>query len=215
MLLTPPSERFLTSTRGRILVLLRAAPRTVEELAQALHLTANAVRAHVARLERDGLIRQSGVRRGAGKPAALYALAPQADRIFPKAYGPVLRALLDTLAERLPPEAREEVARAAGHRLAAALGGEADGAPVRLAPAGRAERARAVLSALGGQPEVEARGAASLIRSQSCPVAGVVSDHPEVCRLIEALLSVVAGVPVRERCDRGDPPHCTFELVGA
>jgi predicted ArsR family transcriptional regulator len=215
MLLTPPNERFLTSTRGRLLVLLRATPRTVEELAQALHLTTNAVRAHVARLERDGLIRQSGVRRGAGKPAALYALAPQADRIFPKAYGPVLRALLDTLAERLPPEAREEVARAAGRRLAAALSGGADGALARLAPAARAERARAVLSALGGQPEVEAGGAASLIRSQSCPVAGVVSDHPEVCRLIEALLSEVAGVPVRERCDRGAPPHCEFQLQDA
>ena len=43
--------------------LLRRASRTVEELAQALGLTDNAVRAHLATLERDGLVRQGGLRR--------------------------------------------------------------------------------------------------------------------------------------------------------
>ena len=50
-------ERFFASTRGRVTTLLRQGDRTVEELAQALGLTDNAVRAHLVTLERDGLVR--------------------------------------------------------------------------------------------------------------------------------------------------------------
>ena len=72
---------------------LRRASRTVEELAHTLDLTDNAVRAHLATLERDGLVRQAGLRRGPGKPSYTYDLTPESERLFPKAYGPVLRRL--------------------------------------------------------------------------------------------------------------------------
>src|SRR5688572_1849363 len=95
-------ERFLDSTRGRVATLLRRGRRTVDELAVALGLTDNAVRSHLAALERDGLVRQGAVRRGVGKPAYAYDLTPDAERLFPKAYGPVLRQVIDVLAERVP-----------------------------------------------------------------------------------------------------------------
>jgi predicted ArsR family transcriptional regulator len=71
-------ERFFASTRGQVTALLRQGERTVEELAQALVLTDNAVRAHLVTLERDGLVRQAGLRRGLSKPAYAYALTPAA-----------------------------------------------------------------------------------------------------------------------------------------
>jgi len=52
--------RLMESTRGKILDLLRSKERTVNELAAALGLTDNAVRAHLLSLERDGLVHQSG-----------------------------------------------------------------------------------------------------------------------------------------------------------
>ncbi|MBX6333083.1 MAG: helix-turn-helix domain-containing protein, partial [Gemmatimonadaceae bacterium] len=84
-------RRFLESTRGRLFALLRRGARTVDELAQSLGMTDNAVRAHLTGLERDGLVRQAGVRRGAGagKPALLYELHPDAEPLFSKAYAPV------------------------------------------------------------------------------------------------------------------------------
>src|SRR5579859_3159534 len=96
-------QRILTSTRGRLVSLLRRETRTVDELAQILDLTDNAVRAHLATLERDGLVQQQGVRRtgGSGKPAYSYTLTADAERLFPKAYGPVLHTLLDILDERM------------------------------------------------------------------------------------------------------------------
>src|SRR5687767_4210493 len=95
-------KRFFASTRGRVTALLRHGDRTVEELAQPLGLTDNAVRAHLATLERDGLVRQAGLRRGTSKPAYAYALTPAPERLFPKAYGTLLRMLLDVHSERLP-----------------------------------------------------------------------------------------------------------------
>src|SRR4051795_11570127 len=87
-------DRFLTSTRGRIVTLLRRGPRTVNELAEALGLTDNAVRAHLATLERDELVEQAGCRPGSRKPNVVYHLTAGAGQLFPKPYGPVLRELL-------------------------------------------------------------------------------------------------------------------------
>jgi predicted ArsR family transcriptional regulator len=115
------NERFLESTRGQVVTLLRRSEHTVEELARALGLTDNGVRAHLAVLERDGIVRQRGsVRRssGGGKPAYVYELTQEAEDLFPKAYEPALRRLLDVLSERLGPEESEALLRSVGRRLA-------------------------------------------------------------------------------------------------
>ena len=54
-------ERFFPSTLGQVMqamTLLRGGDRSVEELARALGLTDNAVRAHLVTLERDEIVRQ-------------------------------------------------------------------------------------------------------------------------------------------------------------
>jgi len=64
-------RRFFDSTRGRVLILLREGSRTVNELAEKLDLTDNAVRAHLTSLERDVLVQLLGTRPGSRKPHAL------------------------------------------------------------------------------------------------------------------------------------------------
>jgi predicted ArsR family transcriptional regulator len=201
-------QRFFSSTRGRVVQLLRRANRTVEELAQALGLTDNAVRAHLTTLERDGLVRQGAPRRGPGKPAYTYDLTAEAERLFPQAYGQVLSGLLDVLAERLLPDALEATLRETGRRL-----GQNQAA--RGALPQRAEAAVAVLNALGGLAELEARDDRFTIRGYGCPLATAVPGHPEVCRLAAALLEEVVGAPVRECCERAGSPRCRFELAAA
>jgi len=189
--------------------LLRRSGRTVGDLARALGLTHNGVRAHLAALERDGIARQRGVvRRGSGKPAYVYGLTPQAEELFPKAYGPVLRGLLDVLAERVGSEETEVLLRAVGSRMA-------DGHEV---PTGDDVRARlevgvALLNDLGGLAELEEHGDTFLIRGYSCPLGAVVPGHPGLCRMTESLLNELTGVPIHERCDRGENPRCCFEAT--
>ena len=53
-------QNFFESTRGQVIGLLRRGVGTVEELSTKLELTDNAVRAHLATLERDGLVERRG-----------------------------------------------------------------------------------------------------------------------------------------------------------
>src|SRR5688500_3300358 len=87
-------ERVLSTTRGRVLTLLRRGPRTVGELAEALDLTDNGVRLHLGALERDGLVEQEGARRGRSRPSYVYRLTHEAEALFPKAYATVLAEVL-------------------------------------------------------------------------------------------------------------------------
>jgi predicted ArsR family transcriptional regulator len=205
-------EKFFESTRGRMVTLLRRSRRTIAELARALGLTDNGVRAHLAILERDGVVRQRGsVRRssGGGKPAYVYELTSEAEDLFPKAYAPVLGRLLDVLAERLGLEESEALLRSVGRRLVEGKTVPPDSTRARL------EAAADVLSELGGLAELEEQDGTLIIRGYGCPLAAVTPDHPEVCRLAEALVAEVAGVPVHERCDRSERPRCCFEVASA
>src|SRR5262247_1263898 len=112
-------ERFFESTRGQIVTLLRSSACTVEDLAEKLNLTDNAVRAHLATLERDGLVRQSGLRRGPRKPHFTYVLTPEAEGLFPKAYDALLNQLIAVLKNRLDPSEIEDVLREVGRAVAA------------------------------------------------------------------------------------------------
>ncbi len=204
------NERFFESTRGQVVTLLRRSNHTVEELARALALTDNGVRAHLQVLERDGIVRQRGSVRhssGGGKPAYVYELTQEGEDLFPKAYEPALRRLLDVLSDQLGPEESEALLRSVGRRLAEEHSTRADGTHVRL------EAAVGVLNELGGLAELEERDGALLVRGYSCPLAGVTPDHPEVCRMAETLIAELAGVPVHERCDRGERPRCCFEIA--
>jgi predicted ArsR family transcriptional regulator len=192
--------------------MLRRSKCTVEDLARALDLTDNGVRAHLAVLERDGIVVQRGSLRrtsGGGKPAYVYELTQEGEELFPKAYEPTLGRLLDVLCERLGPEESEALLRSVGRRLAEEHSRWADGAHARL------EMAVEVLNELGGLAELEERDGALVIQGYSCPLGGVTPEHPEVCRMAEALVAEVAGVSVQEQCERGERPRCCFEVASA
>ena len=199
------NARFLASTRGQIVILLRQGQSTVDELARALGLTDNAVRAHLAGLERDGLVVQDGVRRGGGKPAYTYAITPEAEGLFPKAYGAILGVLLDVLGEHLPAESLDAALREVGQRLASGY------PPATGTLRERAEQAVAVLASLGGLASVVEEPPRAVIAGCSCPLGAVVEGHPATCLLAEALLSDLVGAPVRQECDPAIP-RCRFVI---
>ena len=195
---------FLASTRGQIITLLRRSSRTVDELAQALDLTHTAVRAHLAALERDGLVQQRSERRGSGKPSSVYNLTPAAEYLFPKSYCLYLDQLLGVLGERKPADDVDTLMREVGRRIAAQWTIPPGELRVRL------DAATEVLNELGGLMERETEGETLCIRGYRCPFAAVVQDHPEVCDLAETLLSELVGVPIVEQCGRTGPEPCRF-----
>jgi len=205
-------RRFLETTRGRIAQLLRRGPQTVEQLAESLDLTDNAIRGHLSSLERDGIVRQGGLRRGqgVGKPAVLYELHPDAEPIFSSAYQPVLAAVLDVLVAELPAEKAADLLQKAGRRVGVATGGRASGTM-----ADRVAAAAAALRSLGGEVDVVTEDGTLLIRGSGCPLSSAVVRRPETCRAVEALVSEIVGAPVTECCARGQRPRCCFTVQPA
>jgi predicted ArsR family transcriptional regulator len=182
----------------------------VNELARELELSDNAVRAHLLSLERDGLIKQSGIQRGTRKPHLAYSLTEEAEHLFPKAYDTLLNQLIAVLKGRLTPLELEEVLREVGRSLA-----RTEAANQNNDMDSRIGGALAALEAIGGSARVEKENNKLVICSESCPLATAVTEHPEVCRLAETLLSEIIGVEVREQCDREGPPRCRFAVTGS
>lgn len=200
-------DRLFASTRGRVVGLLRRSAQTVNDLAEKLDLTDNAIRLHLSALERDGLVEQHGTRReSAGKPAHVYRTTTEAEALFPKPYDRVLAELLAVLEERHATAEVDRLVREVGTRLGGAL--PTSGGDVRA----RATHAAQVLTDLGGLAEVEEDGEGLRIQGYGCPLGAITGQHPGACRLAEALVTELIGTPVVECCERGERPRCAFRV---
>jgi predicted ArsR family transcriptional regulator len=208
-------QRFFATTRGQMLQRLRRGARTVDDLARALDLTDNAIRAHLAVLERDGLVTEAGRRRtpDSRKPSQEYQLTPAAERLFPKPYDRVLRRLLSVLRERFPRADVETAVREVGRRLAeeAGAGAQAGIGDTRA----RLGAAVASLNELGALAQVVEEDGVLSIRATSCALAAVAPGHPEVCLLTEEFVGSVSGLAVCQHCERTDPPRCRFDVLAS
>jgi predicted ArsR family transcriptional regulator len=201
-------NRILESTRGRVLELLRAKKQTVNDLAATLDLTDNAVRAHLASLEREGLVRQAGTQPGFRKPHVTYALTAEGEQVFPKAYGPLLDLLLGVLSKKLSEKELRAAMREVGKMVAAnhLLEVEDKTRDERI------EAALRILKDLGGSATFHESEGKHFIRGSGCPLAAATAQHPEACLIAESLLSLIIGTPVKEHCIHGASPACRFEI---
>jgi predicted ArsR family transcriptional regulator len=196
------------ATRGRVLALLREGAWTVDDLATRLGVTDNAVRFHLATLETTGTVRKEGVLRkqGAGKPADLYALTPDAEESFSRAYAPVLTACVAELRETMSTGQIIVFLKRVGKRLASGLRHSRGSLPNRVA--GAAE----LLNALGGVTSVEKSGSTYHIVGRACPLSRAVEADHCVCAAVTAMVAEVVDADVAERCDRSGRPQCHFEI---
>src|SRR6516225_6074252 len=201
-------DRLFKSTRGKILELLRTRECTVNDLADVLHLTDNAVRAHLASLERDRLVAQSGMKPGIRKPHTTYALGPEAEHLFPKAYGKLVSLLMSIFSRQIKPRNLRAGMRTAGRTVAREHLRELHGKTHEQ----RIDAALRILKELGGAASFREEGGKHFIYGNGCPIAAATANHPEACLLAESLLSEVIGSPVKECCVRGPAPSCRFQV---
>lgn len=195
------------NTRGRIIALLRRSPHTVEELATALEVTDNAVRAQLASLERDGVVRQHGLRRGSGKPSFSYALRTEFEPLLSRAYIPMLVRLLRGMGERLSAQQITGLLTEVGQHWAGEFPRVSGDLRSKVIAASR------LLNDLGGVTEVEQNDRCLAIRGYSCPLALAVGENRGVCVAVQALLSRYIDENVVEHCDReGERVQCRFEV---
>lgn len=198
----------IKGTRARILALLREGAWTVDDLADRLELTDNAVRFHLDALEQAGTVEKGALRRSgaAGQPAVLYSLSASGEEAFSRAYAPVLIAFLEELRERMTTAQLLAFLKRIGKRLAPASPASSSSLATRVN--GAAE----LLNALGGVTAVEKNGNAFLIVGRACPLSRAVEADHCVCAAVTSLVAEVVGADVTERCDRSERPRCCFEV---
>jgi predicted ArsR family transcriptional regulator len=201
-------QQLLDTSRGRIVSLLRAGGRTVDDIATKLGLTRSAVRLQLAAIERDGVVKRAGKKPGTTRPSHVFELTPAVEQLLSKAYVPLLTTLVDVFAGALPAQQVETLLRQTGRELARELSESAlsGGLKSRVAAASKLTNDH-----LGALTRVASNGGI-VIRGAGCPLAALTGKHRGVCLAIESLVAEIVGVPVRECCDRDGRPQCCFEV---
>ena len=206
----PASHASLPPSRQAVLDLVRRGERTVNALVTQLRISDNAVRVHLVALERDGLLKRSGIVRSgaAGQPAADFDITPAGELALSVAYPAALTALVTAAGDRLDTRTRRGLFLEAGQRLAATIP-PADAGSLQE----RAAACAALINSLGGRATVSAGRAHATVEGAGCPLAAAVRAEPGTCALIEALLKSHAGVNAEQLCTHGERPSCRFRLI--
>jgi predicted ArsR family transcriptional regulator len=170
---------------------------TVDELSRALRITRNAVRQHLAVMERDGLVAQAATRPTGGRPEQLYVLGERGRELFPRHYSWFSRLLIESMIDEAGTDALGARLDSLGRRVAARLKSQSPPpveAPQRVASlaqlmANLGYHARAVPAA-AGLPQIEA---------DNCVFHDLAAQHPEVCRFDLGLIADYVGAEVEHR----------------
>jgi len=202
----PSAIRSLNVPAARVLSQLRGGPKTVDELAQSLHITPNAVRMQLRKLQGLNMVTRSGSRPSASKPSSLYSITLEGQIQFSTLYLPVLTQFLVIAEQRCAGSQLETLMRETGVSLASRYKKPAGRPLDRIRAAGR------LLTSFGGVITVKRRGGAVMIRSGGCPLAALTADHDEACKLLESFLNEFLDLPVQYCCTRGEEPRCCFEV---
>lgn len=200
-----------STTRARLLALLRAAPepRSIGELAAALGLHPNSVRDQLAPLLTLGLVERRLARPvGRGRPGYRYSAGRQAgaqpllssDRAGEGTYRALAAALADQLAAR---QDRQDQAETAGERWGRGL--VPGFSPATTARAGLAKLV-GLLDAAGFEPDPDL-GPGGTLGLHRCPFAAIIGGRNEVvCGIHLGLMrGALRGLGAPLRVERLEP----------
>ncbi len=166
------------SRRRALRELKRLGRATIPDLATLLELNVETVREHVKVLASQGLVRRDGTRgEGPGRPELLYALTAEAEPLFPRREGELLRELAAYLRET----GREDVLTDFFDRFLERRRGEALARVSGLEGRERLEEAARILSEQGFMALVEDAPGGARLRLCHCPFRELIRETRAPC----------------------------------
>lgn len=205
---------------GQVLDLLRrSGGLSVTELAQAMQVTATAVRQRLSRLIGQGLVErrlaerqtdQSGetARAGRGRPSHVYTLSEKARRQAGNNYGDLALMLWDEI--RSVKDAA--VRRGLLQRIAASLGRLYAGQMKGTSLAGRMDSLKDMFTERDVPLEVERRGDKPVLKVLDCPYPELAEKDRGICAVERMLFSQLLSAPVKlSQCRLEGHSCCQFE----
>jgi DeoR family transcriptional regulator, suf operon transcriptional repressor len=204
------TKQFFETTRGRLVTLLRRSGLTIDEMAGELGITPAAVRAQITAMQRDGLVRRGGQRRGTTRPPHVYEITEDVEQLLSRAYIPLMTHVLHAVVANLSRREVETVMRRAGKAVAGEL--MRGKRPMGNLPARIAAASGLLNDELGALTRVDHNGSYRIVGA-GCPLAALTGKHPAVCLAVESLLQEVVEAPASECCDRTGRPRCCFQFA--
>lgn len=177
----------MQTIRRRIIEILKeAGSATVAELARQLGIAQVSVRHHLDILIGEDMVEAAGVRRhdGAGRPSQVYALTPQATRLFPQRHDAIAEGLLEEVKAALP----AEQVRSFFIHLADKTAGEAPAALPDQSVEERLEEVTRFLTEKGYNARWEVKDGRYELHTYNCPYMGTADRHHELCLMDQELM---------------------------
>lgn len=189
------------SSRQKLLRVLLQAPQgsTVGQICDALRLTHNAVRQHLAALISMGLVAHGHSRATGGRPQACYLLTAAGRDLFPRNYDLIAGKVIEHLLASAGPAQVQALLATMGRELGSAAAAAAvdggdrgdvgdDAVAISLADQ---------LEALGYEAQAVRHGDELQVEAHNCVFHALAQQHPEVCHFDLAFMQAASGRPIQ------------------
>ncbi len=160
---------------------------SINEIANALRISRNAVQQHFSTLERDGYIQQGEAKKTAGRPVRLFELTEVGVNFFPKQYAWFSELILADLKKQMGSEAFKSYLQKLGNTLSQSLLPEFEGKGIEE----RIAQLIKIMWDLGYQATyTETKDSdTQYIEARNCIYHDLAQKYDEVCELDKALIS--------------------------
>jgi predicted ArsR family transcriptional regulator len=169
-------------TRDKVLLHLKQkGPQTASQLASRIRVTAVAVRQHLYRLSKEGLVAFDDERCRVGRPRRIWRLAPRAQAAFPDAHSDLAIELIDAMESAYGDEGLDQLVatrtRSQLKRYREALPSRDASIEKRVAALAKLRRGEGFMAEWSKE-----RDGTLLLVENHCPICAAAAACPALCR---------------------------------
>lgn len=201
----PLDQRGTTQQRLLDVLLHNPAGMAVEDLTGKLGISANAVRQHLAALERDHFVVRQSEPSTRGRPQYLYTLSSTGKEAFPRRYRELSESLITELASLLDGPEFLQAMRRMGRRAAVQM------SPQKTLSIDEAAHLMQQIGYSASHRE-DTHGGEEIV-AMNCVFHQLAEQHPAVCEFDLAFMQAATGqTPEHRECMLRDGSCCRFHF---
>jgi predicted ArsR family transcriptional regulator len=185
-----------------------AGPLSVSELADAMEVTATAVRQRLTRLMNQAMIEREAIRAGRGRPKHRYSLTDKGVRQTGSNFTDLALALWGEIKTIGDEKMGRDVLRRISRALAAGYSSQIQG----TSPSERLESLAELLKQRRIPVSVGASGDHTTLTTHACPYPSLSEQDESICQMEKMMFSELIGNEVELiQCRRNGGGECRFE----
>jgi len=181
---------------------------TLDQLADLLEISRNAVKQHISVLEKISCIESRMLPSAGGRPSRAYTLTETGMAIFPKQYALFSTALLNAIGENLKASELEKLFMTIGRDLASSFKDRVNNSDNKIAEVIK------IMEELGYEARLSSKDMASEIIAKNCVFHDLAVKNPTVCELDRSLISALLDSRIEQQeCMVKGGNSCRFCVI--